>query len=65
MEIIVLSIGMFLAGFIDSIAEGGGLISVPALIMSGLPPHMALGTNKIAASFGTLTSSYKFFKSNN
>ncbi len=62
MEIIILGVGMFLAGFIDSIVGGGGLVSVPALIMAGLPPHVALGTNKIAASFGTLTSSYEFFK---
>jgi len=55
---------MFLAGFVDSIAGGGGLISTPSLLMAGLPPHIALGTNKVAASLGTLTSSHEFFKSN-
>ncbi|WP_319370202.1 TSUP family transporter [uncultured Ilyobacter sp.] len=64
MEIVILGIGMFAAGFIDSIAGGGGLISVPALLMTGMPPHMALGTNKMAASLGSFTSSYEFFKSN-
>ncbi|GLI55547.1 UPF0721 transmembrane protein [Propionigenium maris DSM 9537] len=64
MELIVLCVGMFLAGFVDSIAGGGGLISTPSLLLAGLPPHIALGTNKVAASLGTLTSSHEFFKSN-
>lgn len=64
MELIFLCIGMFTAGFVDSIAGGGGLISTPSLLMAGLPPHFALGTNKVAASLGTLTSSHEFFKSN-
>ncbi len=64
MELIILCVGMFLAGFVDSIAGGGGLISTPSLLLAGLPPHIALGTNKVAASLGTLTSSHEFFKSN-
>lgn len=64
MELIILCTGMFVAGFVDSIAGGGGLISTPSLLMAGLPPHLALGTNKVAASLGTLTSSHEFFKSN-
>lgn len=64
MELIVLCVGMFLAGFVDSIAGGGGLISTPSLLLAGLSPHIALGTNKVAASLGTLTSSHEFFKSN-
>jgi len=42
------------AGFIDSIAGGGGLISVPALLWAGLPPQIALGTNKFQSSCGTI-----------
>lgn len=42
------------AGFIDAIAGGGGLISVPALLWAGLPPQTALGTNKMQSSWGTL-----------
>ena len=42
------------AGFIDAIAGGGGLISVPALLWAGLPPQMALGTNKFQSSCGTV-----------
>ena len=47
---------MFLAGFVDSIAGGGGLISLPAYYMAGLPPHLALGTNKLSSSIGTVFS---------
>lgn len=43
----------FSGGFIDSIAGGGGLITVPALLAVGLPPQVALGTNKFQSSFGT------------
>lgn len=38
---------VFLAGLLDSIAGGGGLISLPAFMIAGVPPHMALGTNKM------------------
>jgi uncharacterized membrane protein YfcA len=41
------------AGFIDAIAGGGGLITVPALLWAGLPPQMALGTNKMQSCCGT------------
>jgi uncharacterized membrane protein YfcA len=50
------------AGFIDAVAGGGGLLTVPALLTAGLPPHLALGTNKLAASFGSSTASYTYFK---
>lgn len=51
-----------LAGFIDAIAGGGGLLTVPALLTAGLPPHLVLGTNKLAATFGSLTASYTYYK---
>lgn len=47
----------FLSAFIDSIVGGGGLISLPAMLMTGLPPTTALGTNKLAAVTGVITSS--------
>lgn len=53
----------FVAAFVDAIAGGGGLISVPAFFMAGFPPHIALGTNKFAATTGSLTSSIKFITS--
>lgn len=52
----------FTAGFIDAVAGGGGLLTVPALLTAGLPPHLALGTNKLAASFGSSTASWTYFK---
>jgi len=53
----------FLAAFVDSIAGGGGLISLPALVAAGIPPHLALGTNKFASTCASLTSSIKFTRS--
>lgn len=61
---LLLSILCFLAAFIDSIAGGGGMISLPAFMAVGLPPHIALGTNKVSAAIGTLASSLNFLRSN-
>lgn len=58
-----LCLGGFLAAFIDSIAGGGGLISMPILLMAGLPAHLALGTNKFASTFGCFSSAYNYSKS--
>jgi uncharacterized membrane protein YfcA len=58
----VLFFGGLLAGFVDSIAGGGGLISLPVLLSVGLPPPLALGTNKFQGSFGTLSASYNFIR---
>jgi uncharacterized membrane protein YfcA len=52
-----------LAGFLDTLAGGGGLISLPALILSGVPPLAALGTNKLQGAMGTATASYMMIKS--
>ncbi len=53
---------MFLAGFVDSIAGGGGLISLPAYLLAGLPAHYAIGTNKTAMSIGTFTAASKYLR---
>lgn len=53
----------FIAGFIDSAAGGGGLISLPAYMAIGLPPHIATGTNKCSSTFGTMLAAWTFFKS--
>ncbi len=60
-KLILILPAIFIAGFVDSISGGGGLISIPAYIAAGLPPHYALGTNKFSSSFGTLfaTITYK------
>lgn len=53
----------FLSAFIDSVVGGGGLISLPALMLAGLPPVFALGSNKAASILGSFTSSLSFFRS--
>lgn len=65
LKIIYLCFFGFLAQFIDSIAGGGGLVSIPALFAFGIPPHFALGTNKFGAMFGTVSSSIGFIRSKN
>ncbi|HIP29431.1 MAG TPA: hypothetical protein EYG83_01290, partial [Sulfurospirillum arcachonense] len=52
----------FLAGFVDSIAGGGGIITVPVLLASGMPPHIALATNKLQSSFGSFTASLNYIR---
>lgn len=52
----------FFAGFVDAIAGGGGLITVPALLGAGLPPHLVFGTNKGQAVFGATASLYGFWR---
>lgn len=59
--VFVISMG-FLASFIDAIAGGGGLISIPALSMTGLPIVLVLGTNKLQASIGTAMAVSKYYK---
>ncbi len=62
-EIIMLLFGVaFIAGFIDAIAGGGGLITIPALLMTGMPPAMALGTNKLQACGGSFSASLYFLR---
>lgn len=53
---------VFLAGFVDSIAGGGGLISLPAYLLAGLPSHMAIATNKLSSSCGTTITMAKFIR---
>jgi uncharacterized membrane protein YfcA len=53
---------VFLAGFVDSIAGGGGLISIPAYIFAGVPIHNAYGTNKAAMCLGTGVSVVNYFR---
>ena len=53
---------VFLAGLVDSIAGGGGLISLPGYLIAGVPAHMALGTNKMSSTIGTLVSTARLLK---
>ncbi|MFH5772986.1 TSUP family transporter [Paracoccus sp. NGMCC 1.201697] len=54
--VLMLSGAAFAAGFVDAIAGGGGLITVPALMLAGLPPAQALATNKVQGVFGAATA---------
>ena len=51
------------AGFIDAMAGGGGLITLPALLAAGVPPTQALATNKLQSSFGSFSASLYFIRS--
>lgn len=62
-QVAIISVAGFLAAAVDAIAGGGGLISLPALLLAGIPPHLALGTNKFASSIGTSASTLTFARS--
>ena len=53
---------LFLAGLVDSIGGGGGLISLPAYLLAGLPVHQAIATNKLSSACGTSLSAVRFFR---
>lgn len=53
---------VFLAGFVDSIAGGGGLISLPAYMIAGVPAHNAIATNKLSSSMGTSITVFRYGK---
>ena len=49
---------LFLAGLVDAIGGGGGLISLPAYLLAGLPPHTAIATNKMSSTCGTAVAAF-------
>ena len=53
---------LFLAGFVDAIGGGGGLISLPAYLLAGLPMHQAIATNKLSSACGTTLATMRFIK---
>lgn len=53
---------VFLASFVDAIAGGGGLISLPAYLLAGVPMHNAIATNKLSSASGTVISTYRLCK---
>jgi uncharacterized protein len=61
-EIAMLFAASLLAGTVDAIAGGGGLITVPALLAVGLPAHLALGTNKGQSVFGSFAALVRFWR---
>jgi len=58
----LLSLVAILAGFIDAIAGGGGLLTIPALLFTGMSPVQAIATNKLQACFGSFTATRFFIK---
>lgn len=58
-----LALAGFVAAFIDSQVGGGGIISLPALLAAGLPPHLALGTNKLAGTAASFSASINYGRS--
>ncbi len=60
LALVILFFSGIMAGFVDSIAGGGGIITLPALLAVGIPPHQALATNKLQSSFGSFTSALNY-----
>lgn len=60
--VLVVFIAAIIAGFVDTVAGGGGLISIPILVFAGLSPVQALGTNKFQACFGSASASLHFIR---
>lgn len=59
---LLLTLVALVAGFVDAVAGGGGMIVMPALLSTGIPPHLVLGTNKLVSTFGTLSASLTFIR---
>lgn len=53
---------IFLGGFVDAIAGGGGLITLPAYLLAGIPPHLAIGTNKLSSAIGMTISTVRLYR---
>jgi uncharacterized membrane protein YfcA len=60
--LLLLGFAALLAGFIDAIAGGGGMLVMPALLSTGMPPHLVVGTNKLVGTFGTFSASLTFIR---
>lgn len=60
--IALLCLAAVAAGFVDAIAGGGGLITVPALLAAGIPPVAAIATNKVQSSFGTASATWSYWR---
>src|SRR3990167_4090631 len=60
LEILYLGLAGLIAGTIDTLAGGGGLIALPAILLIGIPPAVALGTNKLQSIVGELNASIHF-----
>ncbi|WP_327091993.1 TSUP family transporter [Nonomuraea sp. NBC_01738] len=62
-EVVVLLVAAAGAGWVDAVVGGGGLLQLPALMVAGIPPVQAMGTNKLAAVFGTASAAITYGRS--
>ncbi|WP_127960476.1 sulfite exporter TauE/SafE family protein [Serratia microhaemolytica] len=60
--VLLLVVASFVAGYIDAIAGGAGLILIPAFMLTGLPPQLALGQEKLVSTIGTVAAIKNFVK---
>ncbi|HYO58900.1 TSUP family transporter [Archangium sp.] len=60
LEIVLLCVAALTAGVVDAIAGGGGLVTLPVVLATGLPPHVALGTNKGQSVFGAFAALVRY-----
>lgn len=60
--LLLLFMAATLAGFVDTLAGGGGMLTLPSLLLAGLPPDAALATNKLQGSFGTVAATWYFVR---
>jgi len=60
--VLIVIVGVFLGSFMDAIAGGGGIITVPTYLLAGLPTYFALGTNKLSSGIGTAVSTGRYIK---
>ena len=58
--VLFLAVAGFAGGLVDSVVGGGGVITLPALLLAGVPVHLSLGTNKVAGTCGSLTATTVF-----
>lgn len=63
LKLIFLCLAGFVGAFVDSVAGGGGLVTIPAYLLAGIPPHFTLGTNKFAATMGSFISTTGYARS--
>lgn len=62
LQLVLLCLAALTAGVVDAIAGGGGLVTLPAILATGLPPHIALGTNKGQSVFGSGAAMVRFWR---
>ena len=60
--VLLIGCGVFCASFVDAIGGGGGLITLPAYMLAGVPVHQAIATNKLSSTCGTALATVRFIR---